>query len=354
MEKIVIFTPTLNIGGIERVLLTYAKGLGIRGYDVIYLTCAGKGDFKPEPYKNVQFINLNVSRLRKSLFALVKFLRETKPDIIFTANDSTLIIFLAKILSGISTKVITSQHNYYKDNGEVGLRQKSIIKYIYPYCHKIIAVSTGIQKMLIYNFKLSPYKVVTIYNPIDVKEILRLSEEPVEVSCDKYILFVGRLSIVKNLPLLFKSFSIFIKSHPDVKLLVIGDGEDKQNILNAMHELRLEDFVFFLGTKPNPFPYIKKAEMIVLSSKTEALPTILLESLVLSKTIVSTPTLGALDILKNGELGYLSECIYDEEDFLDTLKKAYLNGLKRADLFSIVKQEYDLDTKVIELEKLWK
>lgn len=355
MEKIVIFTPTLNIGGIERVLLTYAKGLGLRGYDVIYLTSTNKADFEPESLENVKFVNLNAPRLRKSLFSLIKFFRNINPNIILTANDATLIVFFAKIISGSSAKIVTSQHNYYQNNEEVGLRQKFIIKYIYPLCYKVIAVSDGIQKMLTCNFRMDFEKVKTIYNPIDLKMILASAEEPIEeILKDDYILFVGRLSIVKNLPFLLKSFSLFKESYSTVKLLIIGDGEDYERIVGIIEELNLKNFVYLMGSKPNPFPYIKNAKIIALSSKTEALPTILLESLALGKTIVSTPTQGALDILKNGELGYISKNFSDENDFCNVLKQAYNNPFDEKNLFSAVDQSYNLESKIVEFENLLK
>lgn len=355
MEKIIIFTPTLNIGGIERVLLTYAKGLGIKKYDVLYLTCSGEGDFEVESYENVQFVNLDVLRLRKSLFSLIKFFRKNKPDVIFTANDATLIIFLAKILSGISAKLITSHHNYYDNNVEVGLRQKMVIKYIYPLCYKVVAVSNGIRTMLISNFNLDSNKVVTIYNPIDIPEILRLSDESAHsLPSDKYILYVGRLSEVKNLPLLFNAFKIFNQFYPDVKLYVIGNGADNEMLKRVIDELNLRDSILMLGVKSNPFPYIKCARIVALPSISEALPTILLESLALGKTIVSTPTQGAVDILKNGEYGYISKSPFDANDFYETLKIAYENPLNSALLYNEVVKSYGLSAKIVELEKLWK
>lgn len=357
MEKIIVFTPTLNIGGIERVLLTYAKGLAAKGYDVTYLTCSGQGDFDLDQYDNVQFVNLNVIRLRKSLFALINFFRKSKPDVIFTANDATLIVFLAKLLSGTSAKLITSHHNYYENNSEVVLRQKLIIKYIYPLCHRVIAVSNGIRLMLLNKFNIPSNKVEVIYNPVDISEILRLSEEPLPLvgsPNDKYVLYVGRLSAVKNLSLLCASFKIFHQFYPDVKLLIIGDGNDKEAVEEVIDRLNLGSCIFLIGVKSNPFPYIKSAKVIVLSSTSEALPTVLLESLVLGKTIASTPTLGAKDILKNGKYGYISNSLIDANDFYQVLKKAYEIPFDSDLLYSEVMKEYNLSSKIVDFEKLWK
>jgi glycosyltransferase involved in cell wall biosynthesis len=350
-KKIVIFTPTLNIGGIERVLLTYAKGLRERGYNVIYLTCSDKKDFQFE--YDVNFVNLGVSQLRKSLWSLILFLLKNKPDIILTANEATLIIFIAKLFSRCSAKIITSQHNYYNNNSEVGLRQKFIIRYIFPLCDNIIAVSIGISSMLINQFKLNPNKVVTIYNPLDIEIILQSANVKVCNISNEYILFVGRLNPVKNLPLLFAAFKIFHQNHQNVDLIIIGDGYIKKELELLISELGLDTVIHLIGIKSNPFPFIKQAKIVALSSLTEALPTILLESLVLGKTIVSTPTHGAIDILKNGTYGYLSDSLIDVNSFANMLECAYNHPIDEEILTKLVKQNYELSLKIVEIENLW-
>lgn len=352
MKRIAVFTASLNIGGIERVLLTYATGLSKKEHDVSYVTCAGNGDFQIDKSLNVKHINLGTLRLRKSIFALASFLKKHKPDIILTANDATLIVYLAKLLSRSSAKLITSQHNYYDNVEANSFRHRFIIKHIYPRCEKIIAVSKGIHDMLLNTFKIKSNKLVTLYNPLDVNYILSSAELPVEIY-ENYVLFVGRLSEVKNLPLLFKAFDIFRKTHPCVQLLIIGDGDQKDSLESLINEMGLIESVKFLGVKPNPYPYIKHARVIVLPSSSEALPTILLESMLLGKTIVSTPTSGGIDILNEGAWGYLSGSLNKSEDFAEALEVAYNNPKDGDILKEAIIANYDLDSKVEELEKLW-
>jgi len=206
--------------------------------------------------------------------------------------------------------------------------------------------------MLINEFNLSSKKVLTVYNPISINEIVTLSEKSVEDLPDDYILYVGRLSVVKNLSLLLTAFKLFNELYPDVKLLVIGDGQAKSEIETMISELKMGKAVCMLGIKPNPFPYIKNAKIVVLSSQSEALPTILLESLALGKTVVSTPTLGAVDILNHGEYGYLSKSLTDVESYFDALKSAYKNPIDR-DILCQAVINYDLEIKIDEVEALW-
>lgn len=351
MEKIIVFTPSLNIGGIERILLTYAKGLADKGYKVTYLTLSDQGDFKLKATENLAFENLGIKRLRQALIALVKFLKKNKPDVILCANDATLMVYIAKVLSGIKTKIITSHHNYYENYLDLNFKNTFVPKFVYPCCFKVIAVSEGIRKMLLNDFHIKPNKVVTISNPIDIEQIQYQANEMVNSLPHEYILFVGRFDKVKNIPFLIDAFNLFNKKFPDVKLLLIGGGPESDMIIDYIKHSGLQNSVELLGVKSNPFPYIKNAKIVVLSSISEAFPTVLLESLVLGKTIVSTPTYGGMDILKNGKYGYISKSISDITNFYENLVQGYLKSFDPSVLEDYASSNYQLNLKVIELQK---
>jgi glycosyltransferase involved in cell wall biosynthesis len=356
MKKIAIFIPNLNIGGIARILLAYAKGLSNKGYHVIYLTCNPRGDFSTESFVNIQFVNLGTLRLRNSLFALIKFLHENQPDIIITANQTTLIALLAKWFSRCSARLITSHHNY--SNCDTWINNL-IVRYIYPFCNNIIAVSEGISFMLTNRFKLNPEKVVTIYNPIDTELVLQSAYSKIYDIPNEYILFVGRLSKSKNLQLLFNAFKIFKQSYPKTELIIIGEDEDRKNgkmkkeLETLVFNLKMNTCIHLIGVRPNPFPYIQQAKIVALSSTSEALPTILIEALLLGKTVVSTPTHGAIDILKNGLYGYLSDSLNDINSFANMLKLAYNKPVDKDFVIKAAKGKYDLSSRIMELENLW-
>lgn len=353
MEKIIVFTPSLNIGGIERILLTYAKGLADKGYNVTYLTLSAQGDFILKTTENLVFENLGIKRLRQALFALIKFFKENKPNVILCANEATMMVYIAKILSGITTKIITSHHNYYENYLEMSFKKTFVPKYVYPRCFKVIAVSNGISSMLINDFNINPDKIVTISNPIDILQIQAQANEIINDLPNEYILFVGRFDKVKNIPLLIDAFKLFRKKFPTVKLLLIGGGSELNTLTDYILKLNLQNEIEVLGVKSNPFPYINNAKVVVLSSLSEAFPTVLLESLLLGTTIVSTPTPGARDILKNGKYGYISDSISDVNDFYAKLVQGYSKPLDTNMLKEYALSNYNLGLKIIELEKLW-
>jgi len=353
MQKVVIFIPTLTIGGIERVLLTYAVGLNRRDYDVKCLVPVKKENEVNISSANIHIDYLRNSRLRYSFFEIVLYFLKNKPNVIITANDTTLIVFLANLLSFCPAKIITSHHNYFDGNLDVKWRHKFIAKYIYPFCNKIIVVSNGIFEILNSQFAIKRSKMITIPNPIDVGSVMGYADETVmDIPEHDYVLFVGRFSAVKNLTLLLSAYKIFIEKVCDIKLVMIGDGEEAEKMHILVKEMGLYDSVILMGMKSNPYPYIKRAKLVMLSSFSEAFPVILIESLVLGRTIVSTPTYGAIDILKNGKFGYLSKSLLSVTDFAEKMIIAYENQLDETFLFKEAVSSYGLEEKITVLEKI--
>lgn len=178
--RIVIFSPGLNIGGIEKVFLNYASLLSANDYAVTFLTCHENTDLIGLIPNRVELVNLKTNKLSKSIFSIANFLRKENPDFIFTANAATIAVFLAKLLSCSRVKIIASHHNYL--NQEIKTyRDKVLLFRIYNFCFRIIAVSQGIYEHLI-GHRVNPNLIRVINNPINVEKINKLSRELIPVS----------------------------------------------------------------------------------------------------------------------------------------------------------------------------
>ena len=349
-KKIMFFTPSLNIGGLERISLTYAKELAYK-YDVYYSICHNSGAFTSELDMNVKVINLNTKHLRNSILRLSKVIRDIQPDYIITANDATMVALLSKWLSFTKTKVIAFQHSYITDAESNTLRSRIIIEIFFRRCDKIIAVSDGIRNMLVKSLGVPSYKVKVIFNPIDSDRILKLANVYCELPED-YIVFVGRLSRVKNIPLLIYAFKEYKIKNDSVKLIIVGDGEEKNEVSRLCLDLGLSNSVIMAGEQSNPYPYIKGARVVALSSSSEALPTVLIESLVLGKTIVSTPTSGAKEILGD-DLGYIVDSFDDPKIFARGIETAFKNQIA-SNVLTRASLHYNLSAQVSEFAQILK
>lgn len=349
MKKVIFFTSTLNIGGIERVFLNYAGLLSDKGYDVTYLVCYDGGDFFHQIPHRVALCNLGTNKLRKSLFALARFLKEKNPDAIIVANSATIIVYIAKLISGSNVKIIASHHNYLNVDVSSVWDTKVIWKF-YNRCDAVIAISKGIYTHLLEHGVLKK-KIKLVYNPINVSEIEILSKEKTLLFTERYILFVGRLSKVKNIAMAIRAFKPFHQKFPSYSFFIVGDGPEETYLQNLVSEMGLSDVIRFIGCVPNPYPYISSASLIVLSSFSEAFPTILLESLSLGKTVVSTPTQGAKEILQT-DYGYISKSFDDISEYTSLLEYGVDNPISSSILKKYV-MKFDVENAVKEIEYLW-
>ena len=149
----------------------------------------------------------------------------------------------------------------------------------------LITVSKGIEKDLL-EFGLDPADVQTIYNPFDFDEI-KLKAEAYKIDEQDYIIHVGRFSSGKRHDVLIQAYQ---QSNIKQKLLLLGDDDNKtgRNVRQLVAVLGLQDKVIFKGFNPNPYPYIKNAKALVLSSDFEGFGMVLVEALALDTPVVST------------------------------------------------------------------
>lgn len=347
------FTPSLNIGGIERVFITYANEL-CNNYDVTYVCTHYKGELKSLLKSDVNFHSLEKNRLRQSFFALVNYLKTETPDILITGgNIPNCICLFAIVFSRKNIKLIMSHHNYFNIE-QNNLSSKIIIKMFYNKADAIISVSNGITHLLS-NLGIKKDKIHTIYNPINIDDIIQKSQFSVIPQFNfknNYIVSVGRLNKVKNIILMIDAFYLFHKYYNNTKLIIIGEGEEKENIKKHIKYKKMESHIILAGGTDNPYPYIYHSKLVLSTSLSEALPTVFLESFALGKTIVSTPTFGAIELLKNERNGYISNSLTTPQPFVDKMIKAYNNPIA----CNILKKEasiYSIENKIKELESLF-
>ena len=306
-------------GGAEKVLVKFLNYIAKsqNGYDIDLLLVKKEGLLLDELNKNIKIFDFNKNHVKNSLLNIINYLRIQKPDYFISSLDyMNLISSLAYKISNSKSNFLIWEHNNLSIHSKKTISNslflnKILIKVFYSFSKKIIAVSNGVKDDLIANFNFSSSKVVTIYNPAFDSDIISNSKD----ACDdflkinnNYIISVGRLAKQKNYPNLIKAFKI-LKSHgdkKDIKLVILGEGPERQNIIDLIKSLNLMDEVFLLGHKSNPFPLIKNASIFVLSSDNEGFGLVLVEALALKKQIVSTdcPS-GPKEILKDGKFGKL-------------------------------------------------
>lgn len=194
---------------------------------------------------------------------------------------------------------------------------------IYNHSYKIITVSKSIQQKVedVYHYN----NVATIYNPIDIEAIEKTSQENIDVNF-QYILAVGRMKDnVKQFDKLIQCYAKSNLPEQNVKLVLLGDGQFKDELQKLVSSLNLLDKVLFKGAVSNPFPYYKNALFTVLTSKNEGFPTVLIESLACETPVVAFDCQsGPSEIIENKQNGLLVEN-QNEEEMIQAINTLFEN-----------------------------
>ena len=208
-----------------------------------------------------------------------------------------LAAIIARMISGTTPRLVISERSNLteKKHHAIHIWDKMsipLINIFYPLANAIVTVSQDAARDLIESTRLDPKKIITIYNPIPVDEIREASAEKIEHPWFSnheipVILAVGRLSPPKDYPTLIKAFNI-LHERRNTRLVIIGEGEERRRIEELAKSSPFSEDILLLGKLDNPFPYMAKANVFVLSSAWEGFPNVLVEALACGATVVST------------------------------------------------------------------
>lgn len=335
-KKIALLLESLDLGGIGRVTLILAEGFAKQGYDVDLVVGKKQGLFLEQVPSNVNLVDLRVSRLVFSLNRIAAYLKQAKPDLLISAKERVNVAaLLARRLSGVNPRLIVSVHaNNSAEIANYGasLYRKIIIstaRRTYRWADRVVAVSEGVADDVANLFLIPREEISVIHNPILNKDLKDKMNEPVDHPWFKkgdyrLILGMGRLVKQKDFLTLIRSFVLVKKAVPEAKLMIFGDGRERKLLEREIRSLNLYNDVSMPGLIENPFKYLAKADLFVLSSNCEALPTVLIEAMATGTPVVSTdcPS-GPSEILDNGKYGPLVP-VGDSK----ALARAVLNVLK--------------------------
>lgn len=170
---------------------------------------------------------------------------------------------------------------------------------------KIVCVSDEVRLDTIKQYWIKETQAQTIYNWLNFVEIKKLWNEKINIH-DKYIINIWRLDDWKNQELLIKAYSKS-KIKEKYKLLLLWKWYKEEYLKNLCKELNIENYVIFAWFDKNPYKYLSKASLFCFTSKSEALPTVLIESLILDIPIITVPVIWSSEILNNGEFWVITK-----------------------------------------------
>ena len=303
--------PSIEGGGVEKNLFIITNFLSKKIDNVCLITASP--EFKKK-FKNIKIIypNFDLSksgRIMKYFFCLFELIKQiliTKKILIFSFQANVYCILISKFFR----KKIIVRSNSSPSGWSKNFIKKKLFKFILGLADTIIVNSYDFKKEIKKKFNLNS---VMIYNPLNKKEIILQSKQKIKFSFFGNsnrilkIINIGRFTEQKDQITLLKSMNE-IKNFIPIKLLIMGKGINEYKLKNYVKKKNLGKIVKIIHFKKNPFPYLKKSDLFVLTSIFEGLPNVLLEAATLKKFIISTncPT-GPREILKNGTLGVLTK-----------------------------------------------
>ncbi len=298
MKRIAIIIPKLTGGGAEKVAANLSLNLSkiYEKYLIIYDKSKVTYDYSGELLcinnkRNNNFFGKIYSLLTRII--LVKKIKKKyniETSVSFMENPN-----FVNVLSNTGDKVIISIRIYKSKspNDLYGIINKIFMRVLYNRADYIVAVSELIKEDLVQNFGIKCDKIKVIYNSYDIKRINELGLQKIEDDLEDFfkgnvITNMGRLEPQKGQAHLIKAFVKVKQVIPDAKLLIIGQGSLERELKELTQILRVADEVKFIGYTDNPFKYLKKSKLFVLSSLFEGFPNALCEAMACGIPVIST------------------------------------------------------------------
>lgn len=294
-----MFLPDLSFGGVEQVVLRLTRGFLDRAVTVDLVVANGEGAAKSQVPAGVRLIDLGRGRTVAALPGLARYLRSRRPDVLVSAKDhANVVAVLAAATTRVPVPVVATVHSCPSAAlPESTRRSGAVVQRLLPWAHRraaaVVAVSEGVADDVRRLAGGHPVDVTVIRSPVITPELL--AEGAAEVDHPWFtrprdvpiVVWCGRLAAEKDPLHALDAFARAAADRP-MRLVFVGDGPLRVEVTRAAARLGLADAVEVLGYREHPAPYLAGADLFVLSSRREGMPTVLVEALALGTRAVAT------------------------------------------------------------------
>jgi len=324
--NILYVNNVMEFGGVERCIIQLSKAFKEKNKIVV---CTQGGPLVKElnelgilHYEILNTDSKKPSTIIKNIFRLGKIIKAEKIDLVHSHHRMTTLYF--KILSKIMNfKIVHTQHLCIEDKVKL---TKFVLRNI-----AIITVSNGAKFNLVNNYCLEDKNITTIYNTVETNSDNDcIDEKLIEFKENgKFtIAHISRLVDYKGIYDFLEVAKIISNQEKDIRLVIIGDGPEKENILKYIELNELKDTIFLLGNKDNIINQLKYIDLVLLCSYIEGLPLVPLEAFSQQVPVIGTNIGGTNEEIVNGENGFLVER-KDISDFVEKILVIYKDNIKR-------------------------
>ncbi|MDI3490001.1 glycosyl transferase [Thauera propionica] len=314
--RLAIFMPSFGDGGVERMLVNLAGGLVQRGVQVDFLTRSGR-----EPYLNrldpsVRLIETRSSGLWSVQPAFCRYLRASRPDFVLCGKDKAArAALLGRRITGVPFRLVmrpgtTVSERVAGRNALKRWRAFHLIRSTYRSAAAVVGNSEGVVEDIARIAQVTPEKMHLIRNPVVTPDLLQQASEPLDHPWfargePPVILGVGGLRRQKGFDCLLRAFAS-VRGAQSCRLMILGDGHLRDDLLALAASLGVEADFALPGFDPNPYRYLARAAVFVLSSRWEGSPNALTEALAIGVPVVATDCRsGPREVLEGGAVAPL-------------------------------------------------
>jgi len=346
--KLAVILRDFEGGGAEMAMINIANGMARQSVNVDLVVFSQKGPFRDNLDPRVRLVSLGTPTIGLSTFRAVLPLRRylessSVTHMITTLEATTIVTYFARKLMVEPPSWTVRVATTFEKEKRPRIRE-FMIRHIYrKHRGMFVANSKGSAENLSNKLAIPASSISVIYNGVDLNRIRNLSAQSVTSADldqdDRFVLNIGRLTYAKRQDVLINSFSRL--KDQELKLVILGEGPLKSELKALAERLGIKDRVVFAGFVKNPYAFVARANVLVLSSCYEGMPTVLVEALSCGCPVVSTdcPS-GPREILADGKWGFLvpvnnvealAQAI--EKCLSDSPNRAFLK--KRASEFSV-------------------
>lgn len=325
MKRKIMIICASGVGGAERITCLFTKYLLSANYEIVfYIIKENKRNVDIEQFVP-DGVKIKYIRTKRFFLSLLKRIEQEKPDIVFASSIPVNIkLCLCKILKP-NIKVVVRNNIYLSNENWI---TRLLVLLTYRWANKVIAQTEEMKDELGYVSIVDKSKVVVLHNPIDTVRIQECLQEtsPFEKSMGKIYVAVGRFCKQKGYDMLIRAFKRVLLVQPESQLYIIGhydkNSEYYKDVAKYVEKEDLSRSVHFTGLQNNPYKYIQYADCFILSSRTEGLPNVLIESQYIGIPAAAFTCIPIIErIVKDGETGYLSK-----PNDIDGLAKAMIKA----------------------------
>lgn len=341
-----------------------AGGFVHQGLEVDLVLTRARGPYLGDVPAGVRVVDLGARRIIFSLPGLFRYLRRERPAVMLSMLSTTNCVSVwARDLARVNTRVVVNEQNTpTQARANTPHRRMrtlpTLMRWTYPRADAVTAISTGVAEDVAHVTGLRTEEVAVIYNPVVSSALQQASAEPVDhpwfdPGQPPVVLGAGRLVDQKDFPTLLRAFAR-VRRMTDARLMLIGEGEGRDSLERLANELGIADDVALPGFVANPYAYMARSAVFVLSSRWEGLGMVLIEAMACGTPVVSSdcPS-GPCEILEGGRWGRLVPVGSVErlaQGILQTLANPGPDPRRRAEQFS-VERAVERYLQVLRLER---